>query len=179
MHFAALVALAVVASSILGLAAPVPNSHLQVTSKRDGVNSVNIHPYVSSAKRSSDRVLDSVTTKRDEDSIKNKRSTPLPAEGVHGTGSDDNQGITSNTGRRSADSGFNITPIWEWEGTNSNKDEVTEGTRSDDTKRFPIPDVYNVKPQPESIVISKEDGTTEGTTKRQVIGPTGGYIYPY
>lgn len=35
MHFAVLVALAVVASSVLGSAVPAPNFHPQVTSKRD------------------------------------------------------------------------------------------------------------------------------------------------
>lgn len=119
MHFAVLVALAVVASSVLGSAVPAPNFHPQVTSKRDDDD------IITNA-RSSDRVLDFATTKRDDDSIiQNKRSQPLPAGGVQGTGSNNNQGIASDTGRRSG-----ITT-----GTNNNKDEVIEGASSGNAKR--------------------------------------------
>lgn len=120
MHFAALIALVVVvALSILASAVPVSSFYPQVTSKRDD-------DYIITYARSSDWVLDSATNKRGDVSIiQNKRSQPLPAGGVQGTGSNNNQGIASNTGRRS---GINT-------GTSNNKDEVTVGASSDNTKR--------------------------------------------
>ncbi|KAG2340404.1 hypothetical protein BDR05DRAFT_991557 [Suillus weaverae] len=67
MHFAALVALVVITSSVPGLAAPAPNPHPQAISKRDDSSTVhgsNLH--VALYERSLGRVPDSVTTKRDD-----------------------------------------------------------------------------------------------------------------
>ncbi|KAG1778857.1 hypothetical protein EV702DRAFT_1195877 [Suillus placidus] len=120
MHFAALVALVVIASSVPGLAAPTPKPAI---SKRDDSSavygsplnvdlyerspgrvpdSVKAYPY----ERSPGRVLDSVTTQRDGDFIiqklyPSKRSQTLPAGDAQGTGRNNNQGIASDTRRRS------------------------------------------------------------------------------
>ncbi|KAG2742466.1 hypothetical protein P692DRAFT_20879957 [Suillus brevipes Sb2] len=115
MHFAALIALAVVASSVLVSAAPTTTSYSgpQATSTRDD-------GYII-AYRLSDRALDSATTKRDDDSIiQNKRSQPLPAGVVLGTGS----GIVYRSPGIKA--GGNL---------NKPEDEVTEGASSGNTKR--------------------------------------------
>lgn len=88
MHFAALVALAVAVSSVLGLAAPVaaPNSHLQVNPKRDPDLTIwtpsmyDRTPLVIlpmnriDSQTSPGEVVGSVITKGDDDSIPSKRS---------------------------------------------------------------------------------------------------------
>ncbi|KAG1778847.1 hypothetical protein EV702DRAFT_141101 [Suillus placidus] len=100
MHFVALFALAVAASTVPGLAAPTPNSQLQATSERDS-DSIIYNPETSPGK-----VVGSVTTKRDDDIIFHniypyEISSLLVAGVVQGTGSNNTQGIASDTKRRS------------------------------------------------------------------------------
>ncbi|KAG1737789.1 hypothetical protein EDB19DRAFT_1716634 [Suillus lakei] len=185
MRFAALVALTVVVSTVPGLAAPTPNSHLHVISKRDD-NSIihNLYP----SKRSSVEVVGYATHKRDDDdSTLNgypyERAVILPDWVVQGTSSDDTQGIASDTKRRSWNTVWTLAS----EGASSNDTQRQSDpvyiTSPDNTKRQteiavnPLYDLEgassNTKRQAESVVFPNcWDGVTEGTscndTKRQV-----------
>ncbi|KAG1778855.1 hypothetical protein EV702DRAFT_141275 [Suillus placidus] len=115
MHFAALVTLVVIASSVPGLAAPTPNPHPQAISKRDDSSavygsppnvdlyerspgrvpdSVKAYPY----ERSPGPVLDSVTTQRDGDSSKRFLTLPDTVEGYTW----ESEGTSSNSTKRQA-----------------------------------------------------------------------------